>query len=304
MRATAFLAVEVPRWRREHPCYSCHNNGDAARALIAAARSGIDIGDALTDTLEWLRRPERWAHNAGRGDSSDDRILARIQFAGALAAAVDGRLSAPDALRQAAEQVAADQQADGSWRLDASDSLGSPATYGLALATAAASRALQSARDPRFAQAIVRADRWLRALEPKTVLESAAVVLGLDLAADGDAADRRRRSLARIAEGQAPAGGWGPYVTSPPENFDTALVVLALQSLTERPDLAHPSFTAAELRAAIARGRRFLVDRQLEDGSWTETTRPAGQESYAQRISTTGWVTLALLASRGAPNTR
>ena len=39
-RAVAFLSREVPLWRREHPCYSCHNNGDAARALIAAAERG------------------------------------------------------------------------------------------------------------------------------------------------------------------------------------------------------------------------------------------------------------------------
>ena len=31
-RAVAFLAAEVPRWFRENKCYSCHNNGDAARA--------------------------------------------------------------------------------------------------------------------------------------------------------------------------------------------------------------------------------------------------------------------------------
>jgi len=42
-RAVAYLTAEVPRWRREHPCYSCHNNGDAARALIAAGRRGHQV---------------------------------------------------------------------------------------------------------------------------------------------------------------------------------------------------------------------------------------------------------------------
>jgi hypothetical protein len=69
----------------------------------------------------------------------------------------------------------------------------------------------------------------------------------------------------------------------------------------EQPSLASPVVTAAELGQAIGHGRRYLVERQMRDGSWPETTRPAGQESYAQRISTTGWATLALLASRGAP---
>ena len=35
--------------------------------------------------------------------------------------------------------------------------------------------------------------------------------------------------------------------------------------------------------------------RSRTTGRWTETTRPAGAESYAQRLSTAGWATLALL---------
>jgi hypothetical protein len=40
-RAMGFLAVEVPRWSRENRCFSCHNNGDAARALYQASRVGL-----------------------------------------------------------------------------------------------------------------------------------------------------------------------------------------------------------------------------------------------------------------------
>jgi hypothetical protein len=300
-RAIAYLAIEVPKWRREHPCYSCHNNGDAARALIAARRAGIDTSDALADTLEWLRTPAQWEHNAGRGDASDDRILARIQFAGALAAALDGNLAPRDALAEAASDLARDQHADGSWRLDSSESLGSPATYGLALATSSARSTLHQAHDPRFASALARADGWLRTLDVKTVLDSSAVVLGLERATDEAALNQRRKSLALIKNGEAPGGGWGPYVTSAPEPFDTALAVLALQSLMDRPALASPILEATELGDAVRRGRRFLIERQLSDGSWPETTRPSGQESYAQRISTAGWAAQALLASRTMP---
>ncbi len=45
----------------------------------------------------------------------------------------------------------------------------------------------------------------------------------------------------------------------------------------------------------IKRGRAYLESIQPDDGSWVETTRPSGNESYAQRLSTTGWATLALL---------
>ena len=35
-RAVAFLSVEVPKWHGENRCFSCHNNGDAVRALVQA----------------------------------------------------------------------------------------------------------------------------------------------------------------------------------------------------------------------------------------------------------------------------
>jgi hypothetical protein len=48
----------------------------------------------------------------------------------------------------------------------------------------------------------------------------------------------------------------------------------------------------------IRQGRSYLIANQLPDGNWRETTRPAGAESLAQRLSTTGWATLALLATQ------
>jgi hypothetical protein len=66
-----------------------------------------------------------------------------------------------------------------------------------------------------------------------------------------------------------------------------------LLALCELPD-------DGEVRAMRARGRGYLIATQQPDGSWPETTRPAGAESYPQRLSTGGWATLALLASGSA----
>jgi hypothetical protein len=294
-RAVQYLTREVPRWRQEHPCYSCHNNGDAARALIAARTKDHALGTALDDTLVWLRSPSRWDANA-TGGGFDDKPLARIQFAGALASASHARLTPPESMRAAAQLVAADQAIDGSWRLDSSESVGSPATYGTALATWAGRRVLVTAQATDLLPAIARADRWLRRFDPKNIPDSAAVVLGLERATDADAVAQRTRALDVLRRGQSTAGGWGPYTNSPPEPFDTAVAVLALTSIDDA--LARPSYGGAARGTAIALGRRFLIQRQLPDGSWPETTRPAGQESYAQRISTTAWATLALIETR------
>jgi hypothetical protein len=287
-RALAYLSHEVPRWSSENGCFSCHNNGDAARALYTAARLGRAVPPrALADTTRWLARPERWDHNGGDGPATD-KGLARIQFAAALAEALDtGQLKDRQPLTRAAELVAQGQETDGSWTVGAPGSTGAPVTYGTCLATAAARRTLHRADPQRFRPALARADRWLRGARVATVLDAAGVLLGLEGGDDPDARAQRRHCLELIRKGQGEDGGWGPYVTSPSEPFDTAVVLLALVPLKDQSDC----------QPLLRRGRAYLLAVQRPDGSWPETTRPAGAESYAERLSTAGWATLALLAT-------
>jgi hypothetical protein len=74
--------------------------------------------------------------------------------------------------------------------------------------------------------------------------------------------------------------------------------MLALSGLQADVALAAPSYSKGDLTSALSRARGYLVKMQMSDGSWPETTRPSNQESYAQRISTTGWALLALMESR------
>ena len=104
-----------------------------------------------------------------------------------------------------------------------------------------------------------------------------------------DAAQAQRgRAIELIRRGQSDDGGWGPFVNSPPESFDTAIVLLALVAQKD-PSAIVP---------LIAPGRKYLLAGQTADGSWPPTTRPPGADSYAQRLSTSAWATLALLATR------
>jgi hypothetical protein len=287
-RGVSYLEREVPRWRAEHPCYSCHNNGDAARALIAASARGHQVDRALAGTIDWLAHPEQWNQNKGEG-GLDDKPLAHVQFAGGLTSAHEAKIPAAtaSALARAAALVAADQKPDGSWRLQTSQGVGSPVTYGAPLVTWSAMRTLRATGDRRFEPAIARGEAWIREMAVETVLDASAVILAIERATDDRAAAQRRRCLDILKRGQAPDGGWGPYVTSAAEPFDTAVALLALKAVEKD----------SALQTAIERGMRFLIDRQLEDGSWPETTRPPNQESYAQRISTTAWALLALMES-------
>jgi hypothetical protein len=277
-RAVAFLGREVPAWSAANKCFSCHNNGDAARALIAAKRLAYPLpAQALADTTSWLEQPKKWDDNGGKGPFSD-KSLARLQFAAALADALDaGLVKEKSALARAAELVAEHQHKNGSWPTDGSDGVGSPATYGVYLATHQARRVLQKADPEKHRMAIARAEQWLLKAEVKTVLDAAAVLLALEANSGEEVAAQRQRCLELIRKGQGKDGGWGPYIHSGSEPFDTAVVLLALAPLTE----------PAEVQALRKRGRAYLTATQQKDGSWQETTRPAGAESYAQRISTT-----------------
>jgi len=294
-RGVGYLAKEVPKWKAEHPCYSCHNNGDATRALLVASAKGYEIGTSLDDTLAFLKQPAKWDQNKAPS-GFDDKALARVQFASALAVAERHGKAASTDLEAAAKLLAADQQADGSWTLDQSQSIGSPATYGTVIATWSARSTLVASGMQPDHFTIVQADRWIRGLTVENVLDASAVVLALDLSSDVMAENLRRNCLSIMRNGQSPAGGWGPFVTAAPQVFDTAMAILALSQLEVEPRLARSTYRPEELKEAIAKGKAYLASQQRPDGSWPETTRPANQESYAQRISTSGWAMLALLA--------
>ena len=285
-KAIEFLQREVPKWSRENGCFSCHNNGDGARALYSARQHGYRVAPrALTDTTEWVTRPGHWKHNKGDPGFSDQR-LASIQFAASLLAACDsGEVPDRRSLEEAARKVAADQGGDGAWEVEPHNPVGSPATYGTTLATFMAWRTLVVAGQPQWNSEIKKAESWLNRVRPAN-LPDAAVLLLWSGQNRGEPLHRvRAEALEFIVSAQVQDGGWGPYKDSPTEIFDTALAILALDEVRDQPMVPE----------MIKRGRAFLRSQQLPDGSWPATTRPSGGDSYAQQISTTGWATLALL---------
>ncbi len=283
-RAVAWLAQETPRWYAENQCFSCHNNGDAARTLFLAAVRGYAVpASALEDTLRWLRDPGGWNHNRGNPAFSDQR-LARIQFAAALAEACrSGYTRDRHALTSAAESLLPEQDRDGSWKIDTGGVAGAPATYGTPLATYMARRTLEIAGARRFSGPIRRANQWMASAEARNVLDRAAILLALP--------DSAPKHLDALLAAETSDGGWGPQPRAPAEAFDTAVVLLALDGVREK----RPTAAAGTIVTAIGSGRAFLMKFQLADGSWPETTRPAGFTSYAERVSTAGWAAYALM---------
>ncbi len=201
--AVAYLQREVPKWKRDNGCYSCHNDGDGLRALLVARRAGIPVNAAaLNQSLPALVSPSEW----------ESKPLARLQFAAAIREAVAAGLVDPANLASAAETVAADQQSDGHWMVDEELAVGSPVTYGPVLATHLAREVLTSANRRKHQIQIAKATRWLERRKPGHLMETAVLALSL----------HRNADLAALGAAQSQDGSWGG------EPFDTALARMAL----------------------------------------------------------------------------
>ena len=296
-RAIHYLSREVAAWNPEHKCYSCHNNGDGAASLFLAdlSQKTPATPDSLADTIAWLERPETWHENKGDPAYSDFK-LARLQFGGALlnTTYLDPSLFHP-ALPEAARQIAADQDADGSWKIETDSSPGSPVTYGNAIATARAIKILSLTDKTKYAPRIASARRWLRDFPIHNTTSAAGVLLGLsspETSHQHEAHSKQVKAAIQflLRSQSQTTGGWGPFPNSSPEPFDTAVALIAL---AESPD-----HHTTPVTSAIARGRQSLLATQFEEGGWPETTRPAGDQSYAQHISTTAWCLKALVLSK------
>jgi hypothetical protein len=286
-RGIQYLSRAVPEWPRENKCHSCHNNGDAARALYRA----VEIGDAIpAGVLEendvWLRHPERW--QAEKGDEPfHDAKLARLQFTLALSAAFQAkRIEDRTIIDQAVDTIAREQDDQGAWSLVSPDDPGSPTTYGRALASALIVEMLRQTDEVRYRPHITKTRDWFLARPIVSVLDASSTLVALADQTGANATQKRREALAVLRKGRSDDGGWGLYPNDPPTIFDTAIALLALQRV-DSPE--HVGW--------IADGRLFLIRFQNADGSWPETTRPTGGVSYAQRVSTTAWATLALMAT-------
>jgi hypothetical protein len=259
-KALQFIAAEVASWEKDNHCYSCHNNGDGARALMMAGHRP-DAG-----TLAWFDSPQQWDQKT-KSPGSSDLKLARMQFFVAAAAAKRAGFSIKDqALIEAERLVLADQGADGCWIVDTGELAGGPVTWGTSLATALVVKSLSEGQGETKQRAV----QCIQQRQNDFVVDLAALVMTTPT----DTATRKR-----LLDAQGSDGGWGVRARRPAEVFDTAIALLALEGKNQRASA-------------------FLSARQLENGSWPETTRPTGAQSYAHAISTSAWATMALLAAQ------
>jgi ankyrin repeat protein len=249
-------------------CVSCHNNSLTAMTVAAARAKGVRVNEQIAKdqlrkiTLFLQENGERALENEGLPGGIDtvSYIL--------LGMAAEGYPNSPitDAW---ARYVKNNQSPDGRWRcaslrppLEASDfevtaaSIRSVRTYGPKVARA------------EYDKAAERGVHWLEGAQPKGTEDHAFKILGLIWGGgSGQVIKKTARELLAL---QRPDGGWGQIPTLATDAYATGQALVALRE----------SRIVAVSGPAYQKGIQYLLNSQLEDGSWYVRSRAPAIQPY------------------------
>lgn len=291
------LQESMDTWIREVSCVSCHHQGLGTMAVVMASERGIAIDEEL-HARQLDRLLTTIPGGALYGNAGINGTFGRSFQLLALGAAGTPRDARTDAVARflAGNAVRRDAVVGKSPWL--SVSFRPPLEASRATGAAFALRALDlyhaDALDAPAERTIARARRYLEELEPENSEERAMRLLGLGWS--GAAEHRIREATHDILRAQRPDGGWAQLETMESDAYATGQALVALQQM------------AGLVRSdpAFERGVRFLLDRQLADGSWLVETRrrspglPYFETGFPHRLhqfistAATAWSTMAL----------
>ena len=277
-------------------CVSCHHNSLTAMTVSAAREFGIPVNESIARgqvkrTAEYL---EMWTDRILRGSG----IPGGADTVSYLLVGLGAEHYPPDSITAGmAYYLKEVQQLDGRWRIQASRP---PIESSSMTVTATSMRALQlyapmEDRAP-YDAAVEAAVLWLRQASAKTTEERTFQLLGF---AWGGALPQDIQNAARdlLAE-QRMDGGWAQVPGMESDAYATGQALVALQ------EAASMSSSHDRIRAGI----EFLLNAQLEDGTWHVKTRafpiqpyfesgfPHGDDQWIS-VAASNWATKALVLS-------
>jgi ankyrin repeat protein len=274
-------------------CISCHNNSLFQMTAAAVRPRGFRIDE--TAVRDQMARTRAYLASWRERELQDIAIPGAIDPTAYILAGLADADYAPDAATDAlARYVMRRQFADGSWHVAA---YRPPLESSSVTMTAVSMRAL-TAYAPLplkadYSRAVRRGAAWLASTTPHNTEDYAFVLLGLAWAREGQEAIRRT-ATALVAR-QRDDGGWNQIPSLPSDAYATGLALTALaRSGAVKPD-----------DAAYRKGVRFLLENQLEDGSWYVRARtipiqpyfdsefPHGPDQFISAAAT-NWATMAL----------
>ena len=274
-------------------CISCHNNSLFQMTAAAARRTGFRVDEAAF--AEQMTRTRAYLESWRERELQDIPIPGRIDTTSYILVGLAAANYPPDPATDAlARYVKRRQVADGSWHVA---SHRPPIESSDIAVTALSLRSLQVyAPVPlkaEYARAAQRGAAWLSLAQPKSNEDYVYRVLGLAWAAASR--DAVRTAVNALIAQQHPDGGWSQISTLSSDAYATGQALTALaESGVIRP--SDPVYQ---------RGVRFLLNMQLEDGSWYVRSRaipiqpyfdsefPHGKDQFISAAAT-NWATMAL----------
>lgn len=279
---------------RQSGCVSCHNNSLFAMTVDTARRNGwqtveSDAGRHKTTIAPYI---EAWRDRVLQGvgiPGGPDTVGYILVGLRAVGYAPD---EATDAL---AYYLLGRQRPDGAWRVQTERP---PMESSDIQVTAMSLRALQAyapkAKKQRYERAVRLAKSWLEEAQPRSTEDRSFQLLGFAWAST--ASELRLQAGKALLKEQRPDGGWGQIPSLPSDAYATGQAMVALRE----NGLVHAAAPQYQ------RGVRFLLDTQLEDGSWYLRSRsipfqphfesgfPHGEDQWISAAAT-NWAAMALL---------
>lgn len=262
--------------------------------IVKARKHGIEVDDQIAQSQlknvasyieNWRERALQGLGIPGESNSINYTLLG-------LAAENYPPDLATDAM---ARFLKGQQSTDGSWRRVAHrPPLGSSEIQ----TTATSMRALQAygfkAQRPEYEKAVQKAAEWLKQTAPQTTQDRTFQLLGLAWA--GGNKEAIEKAAQQLLAKQRPDGGWGQLTTMPSDAYATGQALVALNEAAgiEVSD------------SAYQHGVQYLLDTQLEDGSWYVKSRaipfqpyfesgfPHGPDQWISAAAT-NWAAMALV---------
>jgi ankyrin repeat protein len=278
-------------------CISCHNDSFTAMSVAAARKAGFSVDETLASRAVQL--------NLTISDALRERMLQGIAPGGPLPGpAIQAYVLMGLAAEQHKSDVVTDalarfihlrQSPDGHWPA-MTPTPRPPLTASAIIQTAVSARALQlyapAMARSEYDAAARRAGAWLTTARAQDASDRAYRLMGLAWTKSDKAA--LRSAMKDVVAAQRADGGWSDLATLPSGAFATAQALVALQ------EAGMPTNDRI-----YQRGVRFLLDTQLEDGSWYVKSRSAPLQPYFDNgfphktdqwisAAATNWATMAL----------
>ena len=283
-------------------CVSCHNNSLTAMTIAEARVRGFPVNEEIASSQ--LKRIaaflkdniERGLENEGIPGGIDTVSYVLLGMAAE-------KYPSDDITDVWARYARNNQSADGRFKcrtvrppLETSDFQVTAATIRTLVAYAPSSHRTE------YRSVVKRAIRWLETAAPASTEDHVFQILGLKWGGG----DRKiiRKAASQLLKLQRSDGGWGQIPALASDAYGTGQALVALRE----SGIIVPGDTQYQ------RGVRYLVDSQMEDGSWLVRTRSPSFQPYFdsdfphgfdQFISAaaSNWAVMALLPAAAATDT-